>query len=70
MSDVSFVPVVSGAKVLKARTNNFWWVVAIVAIVAVTVFAVVCTVRGGHFTGQLIVGSKSFFGTKVYIGCQ
>lgn len=66
MSDTGLVPV----ELARVRTNNFWWIVAVVAVVAVAVFAVLCTVRGGHFTGEFAIGSKSIFGSKVYIACQ
>ena len=52
------------------RENAYWWIVAIVAIVAVAVFASICVVRGMHFSGNFAIGSKSIFGSKVYIGCQ
>jgi hypothetical protein len=70
MSDTSSVPAVASAKALTTRSNEYWWIVAIVAIVAVAIFASLCVVRGMRFSGQFAVGSKSWYGTKVHIACQ
>ncbi|HTE57352.1 MAG TPA: hypothetical protein VK694_01295 [Verrucomicrobiae bacterium] len=70
MSDTSSVPAVASAKAVTTRKNSYWWIVAIVAIVAVAVIAGICIVRGMRFSGQFVVGSKSWYGSKVYVGCQ
>jgi uncharacterized membrane protein len=64
MSDSVALPLPAGR-----ITNNFWWIVVIIAIVAVTLIALVCISRHMQF-GTYIVGGHAWYGTKIYIGCK
>lgn len=69
MSETQIAPLAS-LPAKRTTTNEMWWVVAIVGIVAVAIIAGVCIVRGKTFSGQFAVGQRSWYGTKVYVGCR